>query len=31
MNPTIREIQTTYENVIIIGRVVKADVESAFE
>lgn len=31
MNPTIIEIQTTYENVIIIGRVVKADVESAFE
>ena len=31
MNPTIREIQTTYQNVIIIGRVVKADVESAFE
>ena len=31
MNPTIREIQTTYENIIIIGRVIKADVESAFE
>ncbi len=31
MNPTIKEIQTTYDNLIIIGRVVKADVESAFE
>lgn len=31
MNPTRKEIQTTYENVIIIGKVVKADVESAFE
>ncbi len=30
MNPTKKEIQTTYENVIIIGRVIKADVESAF-
>lgn len=31
MNPTIKEIQTTYDNIVIIGRVVKADVESAFE
>ena len=31
MNPTVKEIQTTYENVVIIGRVIKADVESAFE
>ncbi len=31
MNPTKKEIQTTYENLIIIGRVIKADVESAFE
>lgn len=31
MNPTKKEIQTTYENVMIIGRVVKADIESAFE
>ena len=31
MNPTVKEIQTTYDNIVIIGRVVKADVESAFE
>lgn len=31
MNPTIKEIQTNYDNLIIIGRVIKADVESAFE
>lgn len=31
MNPIIKEIQTNYDNLIIIGRVVKADVESAFE
>jgi len=31
MNPTVKEIQTPYENVVIIGRVIKADVESAFE
>lgn len=31
MNPIIKEIQTNYDNLIIIGRVIKADVESAFE
>ena len=31
MNPIIKEIQTDYDNLIIIGRVIKADVESAFE
>ena len=31
MNPIIKEIQTDYNNLIIIGRVIKADVESAFE
>lgn len=31
MNPIIKEIQTDYDNLVIIGRVIKADVESAFE
>lgn len=31
MNPIIKEIQTDYDNLIIIGRVIRADVESAFE
>lgn len=31
MNPTVKEISTNYNNLIIIGRVIKADVESAFE
>ena len=31
MNPTVEEIPTNYDNLIIIGRVIKADVEKAFE